>query len=55
MTDLHSEYAEGANAFLEGKSELDNPYPVDTDAHCSWHDGWIDGQGIDDDDETQPE
>jgi hypothetical protein len=34
-------YAEGADAALAGASESKNPYPVTSDEHLSWNDGWL--------------
>lgn len=33
-------YAEGADAFLAGRPESDNPYDDDTDDQLDWNDGW---------------
>jgi hypothetical protein len=34
-------YAEGAEAAMCGYSDTDNPYPITSDAHLSWNDGYI--------------
>lgn len=34
-------YAEGAEAAESGASDSDNPYPVTSDDHLKWNDGWI--------------
>jgi hypothetical protein len=33
-------FAEGYEAHDAGQPETANPYPVETDAHLSWNDGW---------------
>jgi hypothetical protein len=40
MSDPGDPYAEGADAYLAGVDEMDNPYPVDSDDHLSWNDGY---------------
>ena len=39
------------DAAIAGKSETENPYPVETDAHLSWNDGWQAVQDAGDGDE----
>lgn len=42
MTDEPSDaFAEGAEAFLSGKGEDENPYDPIQDEHLSWNDGWL--------------
>lgn len=34
-------YAEGYDAYLAGKSDLENPYDTTSNECLSWNDGWI--------------
>jgi hypothetical protein len=40
MSKHYDPYAEGVEAAMSGLSDTDNPYPIGTDDHLSWNDGY---------------
>ena len=48
-------YAEGADAYLAGVSELSNPYDASTqeESHLAWNDGWLSAQAQGDEGEEE--
>ena len=41
---MNKEKEEGYDAFLEGKSDTDNPYDESSNEYLSWNDGYMEAE-----------
>lgn len=48
MRDICEAYDKGYDAYFDGLSRDDNPYPDDSDDFDSWHEGWDNADSDDD-------
>jgi hypothetical protein len=40
VSERNDEYYEGQEAFRQGLTDADNPYPAGSDQSMDWFDGW---------------